>query len=129
MNELLICFAWIWIVVGLLSGTLIGLKFYQAEWLGGYASWRRRMIRLGHIAFLGTSLLCLALVFSASQLGMEAVPPTAGYGMLVGAIAMPTVCMLSAYRQSFRHWFAVPVIGLMTGAIHFAFAAVNAASH
>ena len=46
--------AWVAILVGLLSGTVIGQFFHREEWLGGYHSWRRRMVRLGHVAFLGT---------------------------------------------------------------------------
>ena len=54
-----ILFAWVWIICGLISGTAIGLCFHQQDWLGGYTSWRRRMVRLGHISFLGTGLLNL----------------------------------------------------------------------
>jgi hypothetical protein len=56
--------AWIAILVGLISGTVLGVFFHDERWMGGYASWRRRMVRLGHIAFLGTGLLNLAFALS-----------------------------------------------------------------
>ncbi len=46
-------FAWVWMLAGMLSGAVIGLFFHRADWPGGFDSWRRRMVRLGHIAFLG----------------------------------------------------------------------------
>jgi hypothetical protein len=62
--------AWIAILLGLLSGTAIGLKFAGEDWLGGYASWRRRLLRLGHVALIGTGLLNFAFV--AADLVMAA---------------------------------------------------------
>lgn len=62
--------AWVAILVGLLSGTVIGLFFHREEWLGGYHSWRRRMVRLGHVAFLGTGLLNLAFAMTVGALGL-----------------------------------------------------------
>ena len=37
--------AWIAILAGLLTGAAIGMFFHAEEWLGGYGSWRRRMLR------------------------------------------------------------------------------------
>jgi len=44
---------WLGILAGVVSGCAIGLFFHRADWLGGYASFRRRMTRLGHISFFG----------------------------------------------------------------------------
>ena len=117
MYQLVLVFAWSWICVGLISGTLIGLRFHQHDWLGGYDDWRRRMIRLGHIAFLGTGLLNLGALLSFRYLNFETMPTISAVSFMIGAISMPTVCFLSAYRKSFRHLFAIPVIGLVTGAV------------
>ena len=38
-------------LAGVLSGMAMGLFFHQDGWLGGYGSFRRRLLRLGHIAF------------------------------------------------------------------------------
>ena len=53
-----------WITAGLLSGVGMGLGFHNETWLGGYGSWRRRLMRLGHIAFFGTALLCIAFALT-----------------------------------------------------------------
>ena len=41
--------AWIGIIAGMLSGAALGLFFHEESWLGGYGSWPRRLLRLGHI--------------------------------------------------------------------------------
>ncbi|HEV8495546.1 MAG TPA: hypothetical protein VGQ56_01705, partial [Gemmatimonadaceae bacterium] len=37
--------------------------------------------------------------------------------LIVGAVAMPTCCFLAAWRPSFRHLFAVPVVSVFTGIV------------
>ena len=60
--------AWAAMFVGALSGAAFGLRFDRDRWLGGYGSWPRRMLRLGHIAFFGVAFLNLALAVSAGPL-------------------------------------------------------------
>ena len=103
---------WVWITVGLTSGALIGMFFYAPDWLGGYGSWRRRMVRLGHISFLGTGLLNLAFVFTFA-LGERQPPQLAAWLFAVGAVTMPLVCFLAAWRDGLRYLFPVPVAGLI----------------
>ncbi len=125
-QKFVLMFAWCWITIGLISGTLIGLRFWQVDWLGGYDSWTRRMIRLGHIAFLGTGLLTIAAVFSFRLMNFESIPAIPALGFVVGSISMPTICFLSAFRKPMRHLFAIPVISLLTGAIATAFEFIRA---
>ena len=35
--------------------------------------------------------------------------------LLVGAVAMPTVCFLSAWRKPWRHLFPIPVASVFVG--------------
>lgn len=109
-------FAWVWILVGLLAGTLQGLWFHQADWLGGYGSWQRRLTRLGHVAFLGTGSVNLALFLTVSAMGRDPADfATPSILVLVGSVAMPIVCYLSAWKKPIRHLFFVPVLGLVAG--------------
>lgn len=107
----LVGFAWLWIALGLVSGVVLGLFFADDNWLGGYASWRRRMLRLGHISFFGTAGLVLAAHFS-TELSVE------GRTLLVaGAVAMPSVCALAAAWRPLRHLFFIPVSTLCLGTL------------
>jgi hypothetical protein len=105
----------VWIVVGLISGTAAGLFFYDPNWLGGYSSWRRRMVRLGHISFLGTGLLNLGFAFTVALSPRESPSLAASWLFIVGAVTMPAVCFLSAWKDQFRYLFVIPVASL-TGA-------------
>jgi hypothetical protein len=109
-------FAWCWILLGLLAGTVAGLFFHRDDWLGGYASWPRRLARLGHIAFLGTGLLNLGFALTAGDLGLgPSAVRLAGAMLIAGAVTMPAVCYLAAWRKPFRHLFFIPVLSLLGG--------------
>lgn len=111
--------AWLGILLGFLAGAVQGLFFHDDNWLGGYASWRRRMLRLGHISFLGLAIINLAYAVSVRLLDRPSAGPWPSRLFIAGAIAMPLVCYLSAYRKPFRHLFPIPVLALLVGAVWF----------
>ena len=100
--------AWIGFLLGSIAGAIPGLFFYKSDWLGGYASWQRRMIRLGHIAFFGIGFLNLSFTLSARALGIVAGLAVPSALLVIGAAAMPTVCYLSAWKPAFRNLFFIP---------------------
>ena len=112
---------WAAILIGLLVGALVGLFFHDEQWFGGYGSWRRRMLRLTHIALLGTGMLNLAFALSVDFLEPSAVPRIASVLFVVGAVTMPLVCGLSAWRRGFRHLFFIPVLSLTVACADFIF--------
>lgn len=116
LNHINLWMAWIGILLGLLSGALIGLFFHRDEWLGGYGSWRRRLLRLGHISFFGIAFLNLAFANTVSLMG-AATPAFAAWSLVAGAVLMPAICFLAAWRPSFRHLFFLPVVTLISGAV------------
>ncbi len=108
--------AWVAILVGLLTGTAIGLHFHREEWLGGYDSWRRRLVRLGHIALLGTGLLNLAFVETVEAAALREVPKLPSVLFILGTVSMPSVCFLAAWRKPLRRLFFIPVLSLIGAA-------------
>ena len=108
--------AWIGFLLGAVAGAVPGLYFYGSDWLGGYGSWQRRMIRLGHIAFFGIGFLNLGYALTVRSLNMDTGLTAASVLLLVGAIAMPAICYLSAWKPFFRHLFFIPA-GSVTIAI------------
>jgi hypothetical protein len=125
MHAINFLVAWFAIVVGLLTGTVLGMFFHDESWLGGYASWRRRMVRLGHISFFGTGFLNLAFVLSVAYLNLAQPPPIASAGFALGAATMPMICFLSAWRESFRRLFFIPVSSLLLASADFLLRGVN----
>lgn len=110
---------WLAIFAGLLVGTTLGLFFHRENWLGGYNAWPRRMLRLGHISLVGTGLLNLAFAVSCEMLGLDSGLPAASALFLVGAVSMPSVCLLAAWRRPMRHLFFIPVGSLLLASADF----------
>ena len=77
------------------------------------------MLRLAHISLVGTGLLNLSFALSVDSLKLQTVPPIASLLFLVGAVAMPSVCLLSAWRIGFRHLFFIPVLSLVLATADF----------
>jgi len=94
-------------------GAAIGLFFADESWLGGYGSWKRRMLRLGHISLIGTGLLNLAFALSLQRLTVRPALGIASALFILGTVSMPAVCFLSAWRSRLRHLFFVPVASLV----------------
>lgn len=109
--------AWLGILLGLIAGGVIGLFFHEAKWLGGYASWSRRMLRLGHISFVGIALLNIAFVATLPNLRSDQplwIPSLCFAG---AELTMPLVCFLSAAWKDSRYLFPIPVFCLLVGCI------------
>lgn len=121
MGEANLIAAWVGFLAGALCGATIGLFFHDETWLGGYGSWRRRMLRLGHIAWFGLGLVNIAYVATLRALTIAAPNPWPGRLFIVALFAMPTICYLSAWRKPLRHLFPIPVICVVAGAALFLF--------
>ncbi len=114
--EINLIAGWVAILAGLLSGTGLGLFFHNENWLGGYGSWQRRMLRLGHISLIGTGLLNIIFALSVARLHLDPPLRLGSAALLLGAVSMPTVCTASAFYKPARHLFFIPVLALLTGA-------------
>lgn len=88
---------WVGFLGGVISGAIMGLMFHRENWLGGYGSQPRRMVRLGHISFFGIGLINLFYALSLAPLGVPTAAARIGStALLVALIMMPTVCFLTA---------------------------------
>ena len=105
-------------MIGCVAGAVPGLFFHNKEWLGGYDSWGRRMTRLAHISFFGIGFINLSFALTARSLGLEAGLAVPSILLVIGAVAMPTVCYLCAWKDIFRHIFFIPALSV-TGGIAF----------
>jgi hypothetical protein len=111
---------WFGMLGGVLSGSAIGLYFHREEWLGGYGSFPRRMLRLGHISFFGLGFLNLLFALTlASAAPAEGAARVASWGFLAGAVLMPACCYLCAWRKPLWILFPLPVtcLGVGTAAV------------
>ena len=110
--------AWSGMLLGVISGAIIGLFFHREDWMGGYNSYRRRLTRLGHISFFGLGFINFFYAISHELAGIaEAQAYAAAVAFTIGAATMPTCCFLSAWRKPFRHFFFIPVLGVGSGIV------------
>lgn len=116
MQTLHVNAAWIGIFLGFIAGAAMGLFFHNDSWLGGYSSWSRRMARLGHISFFGIAFINLAYALTLA-VSKSLASSYASTLFILGAITMPLVCFLSAYKKKFRHLFFIPVLSLVIGTL------------
>lgn len=107
--------AWIGFLLGCVSGAIPGLFFYNSDWLGGYTSWPRRMVRLAHIAFFGLGFINLLFSLTAKALNLDSGLQDVSVLLIAGAGTMPTVCYLSAWKPSLRHLFFIPAVSVTIG--------------
>src|SRR5690348_16764829 len=95
-------FGWIWILAGFVSGAGIGLFYHRDDFWGGYSSFRRRIVRLGHICFVALGMLNLLFALSPCPAPGTMQSTIASACFVAGAVLMPAVCFLTAWRTSMR---------------------------
>ncbi len=117
-GNLHILIGWGAILLGVVSGAVIGLFFHKEDWAGGYGSFRRRMIRLGHISFFGLGFINLMFGLTLQVITLPVAHISlASFGFLIGVITMPLCCFLAAWKKPFRHLFPIPVLSILAGII------------
>jgi len=118
LPEINLLAGWIGMLLGVASGAVLGLFFHRDDWAGGYGSHRRRLMRLGHIAFFGLGFLNIVFALTLQNRPVDGgFADAASYAMILGAATMPVCCFLTAWRRGFRHFFPIPVLALGYGII------------
>jgi len=102
-------FGWAMILAAFVSGAFLGLFFHREDFLGGYESLRRRLVRLGHIALAALGMINILYGLSPVASHSPSQGEIASLGFIGGGLGMPAVCFLSAWRSGFRYLFPIPV--------------------
>lgn len=106
---------WIGFLAGAATGALMGLCFHREDWLGGYGSFPRRMLRLGHIACFGLGLINILFALTAVHVPPSGATQAGSLLLVIGMITMPLNCFLTAWRKPFRHVFFIPAGSTLFG--------------
>lgn len=113
VNE---AFGWAWVLMGFLAGALLGMGFAREGFLGGYDSWERRLLRLGHVSLVALGVLN---ILAGASLERAALAPAwetaASASLIVGGVLMPACCGLAAWNKKTKALFAAPVLALTLG--------------
>jgi hypothetical protein len=108
-------FGWSLILAAFVSGAGIGLFFHRETFWGGYTSFRRRIVRLGHVALAALGMM--NVLFSVAVAKTTQLAGASSILLIVGAISMPSVCFLSGWKSFFRHLFFIPVLSLVIAVV------------
>src|SRR5262245_36059560 len=82
---------WSMLLAAFVTGAGIGLFFHREDFWGGYASYRRRIVRLGHIALAALGIVNVVFGLSPWPAADDPQCVVASLGWLVGGITMPLV--------------------------------------
>jgi hypothetical protein len=110
--------AWLWILLGFISGFGLGLGFHRENWLGGYSSFKRRLYRLGHISLFALGAVNLLFYITTAHVtttGMTWI--VASRGFVAGAVLMPICCLIMAHWPKARLLFGLPVLSLIAAGV------------
>src|SRR5215212_8323408 len=108
---------WLLVLAGFATGAIIGLSFHREDFLGGYNSFRRRLVRLGHIALAALGMINVLFALSPWPAPGTSLSRGASLCFVIGGVAMPGACFLTAWHQRFRHMFVVPVTALVVAVV------------
>jgi hypothetical protein len=110
-------FGWGLILSAFGTGAWIGLSFHRDDFWGGYASFRRRIVRLGHIAQAALGMMNVLYGLSPWPVQGTWEAGAASVCFMVGGLSKPGVCFLSGWKKPFRHLFFIPVSALMLAVV------------
>jgi len=106
---------WTLILAAFITGAVVGLFFHREDFWGGYTSFRRRLVRLGHIAL--AALGGLNVLFSIATPETSTSIHVASVLLLIGGVSMASICFLTGWRESFRRLFFIPATSLMLAVV------------
>lgn len=117
-EQLLMLQIWTSLFFGVVTGAALGLFFHREDFLGGYQSFRRRLLRLGHISFFGIAALSTIYLVSLPYLTLPQPESQAiAKWFLIANVSMPLCCALTAWRKPLRHLFPIPVLAAAAGIV------------
>jgi hypothetical protein len=88
------------------------ILYPSADWRVSDQCWQRRMVRLGHTSLLAVAFINLAYANSLYLLGLDPPDLDASFVFLGGALLVPAVCYLAAWRKRLRLLFVLPAASL-----------------
>lgn len=125
VGSLNIVFGWVWMNMGFITGLLMGLKAEQfglnlqkegPTWLDGYSSVPRRLIRLGHVAFIMLPVLNILYGQYIDAAALSMTWKTAGsYAMIFGGVGVPLLCFTAAFYRPAKILLGLPASAVLLG--------------
>ena len=119
--------------VGVGTGLLMGMWSFDGpmpvpEWLGAYDAVARRLVRLGHIAFIGLGILDVLLALELPRLTLS--PPLkrlCSRAMIFGNVFLPPVLFAAGLWRGVKYALPLPATAVFVALVLAAWGAWNSA--
>lgn len=112
-----VALGWWLMAAGFITGAVFGILAQNENWLGGYASRTRRLVRLGHIALIALGALNIAWPLTTTAREVSPSGPIIAGCFALGGLTMGPTCFLTSWRWACRVLFVVPSTALIIGAL------------
>jgi hypothetical protein len=107
---------WWSLVAGIATGLVMGLWSFDGPlptpaWIGEYADTSRRLIRLGHIAFVGLGILDILIADELTRSSLDARRRLLTSRLMVaGNIGLPIALIAAAWWWPIKYLMGVPAV-------------------
>jgi hypothetical protein len=118
-----IVFGWVWMNLGFITGLILGTKVEQfglnalregPTWMDGYSSVPRRLLRLGHVAFIMLPVLNILFGMHIDGTPLPVGWKAAGsYALVFGAVGVPVLCVVAAFYRPAKVLLGVPATAVL----------------
>jgi len=115
VGELNIVLGWAWMVLGILSGALIGMWAFDGPLPcpprhEDYASLPRRLVRLAHIAFFALPAICILYGMHIDHTGlMLPLKKLGSISMIICMVGVPVLLVAASFKIQFKYLEVIPV--------------------
>ncbi|MBN1385796.1 hypothetical protein JW968_02335 [Candidatus Woesearchaeota archaeon] len=107
-----ISFGWIWILVGLIVGAVMGMWAFNGPIIspvGDYTALPRRMLRLSHIAFVALAIINILYGYEIDKVKLkEKIKRIGSICMIIGAVLMPLFLIAAVFFEPLKYLTMIP---------------------
>ncbi len=114
-GQLNIVFGWVWMVLGIISGSIIGMWAFAGPLPAprkhkDYADLSRRLVRLAHIAMFALPMISILYgMFIDQAILSDDLKHCGSICMIICMIGIPTFLILASFKIAFKYFEVIPV--------------------
>lgn len=114
LTHKMVAFAWAWMAFGILVGLIIGMWSFDGpvptpDAVGAYDSTARRLIRLGHVAFIMLPLISMSYAVHIVDTSLSPENKLLAVKLCwLGMVGVPVTCISGAFVRPTKYLMSIP---------------------
>lgn len=118
LTRSMVAFAWAWMALGIFVGLIIGMWSFEGPVptpavVGEYDSCARRLIRLGHVAFIMLPLISMSYAIHIVDTSLTPDSKILAVRLMwFGMVGVPVTCMMGAFVRPTKYLMSFPAISV-----------------